>query len=216
MRGWPNWQAPRFPGERYVASAALQWKMISSWHTSATRNSGLEPKLLELVNGCAYCLDLHTPDARALGETEQRINLLAAWREAPFYTDRESAALSWTEAVTRIADTHVPDDVYDEVRAHFSKKETVDLNWAVVAINASNHTGAPGTRCFRTASGYPRPPAPMSSRACVSSAFRLSARPNLSTATFFSRSTFSMTPSVITAKPPENCSSVAFMASMYA
>lgn len=113
--------------------------------SAATKNSGLEPKLLELVrirasqiNGCAYCLDMHTQDARALGETEQRLHLLSAWREAPFYTDRERAALTWTEAVTKVSDTHVPDDVYNEVRAHFSEKETVDLNWAVVTINAWN------------------------------------------------------------------------------
>ena len=109
------------------------------------RRSGLEKPLIELVklrasqiNGCAYCLDMHTKDARAGGETEQRLYCLSAWRECPFYTDRERAALEWTEAVTLIADTHVPDDVYDRARAHFTDKELATLNFAVVAINAWN------------------------------------------------------------------------------
>src|SRR5919198_2756433 len=101
--------------------------------------------LLELVkmrasqiNGCAFCLDMHSKDARARGESEQRLYLLNAWREAPFYTERERAALAWTEAVTLITDGHVPDDVYDEVRAHFSEKELADLTLAVATINAWN------------------------------------------------------------------------------
>jgi AhpD family alkylhydroperoxidase len=109
------------------------------------RNSGLEKPLIHLVklrasqiNGCAYCLDMHTKDARAAGETEQRLYCLSAWRECPFYTDRERAALEWTEAVTLVADTHVPDDVYDRARAHFTDKELATLNFAVVAINAWN------------------------------------------------------------------------------
>lgn len=108
-------------------------------------NCGLEQPLIELVklrasqiNGCAFCIDMHTKDARAAGETEQRLYLLDAWRETPFYSDRERAALSWTEAVTRVAETHVPDEVYDETKRHFSDKELVDLNWVVVAINAWN------------------------------------------------------------------------------
>jgi AhpD family alkylhydroperoxidase len=106
---------------------------------------GLEHSLLELVkirasqiNGCAYCLDMHTIDARAGGETEQRIYLLDAWREAPFYSDRERAALAWTEAVTLVGQTHVPDDVYEEARRHFSEEELVNLTWAVVVINGWN------------------------------------------------------------------------------
>ncbi len=109
------------------------------------RHSGLEPSLLELVktrasqiNGCAFCLDMHTKDARAAGETEQRLHTLSAWHETPFFTDRERAALAWTEAVTRVADTHVPDDVYEQARKHFSEKELVDLTLAVVAINGWN------------------------------------------------------------------------------
>jgi len=106
---------------------------------------GLETPLLHLIklrasqiNGCAYCLDMHWKDLRAIRETEQRLYSLDAWQEAPFYTDRERAALAWTEAVTRVADTHVPDEVYEEVRRHFSEKELADLTVAVATINAWN------------------------------------------------------------------------------
>jgi AhpD family alkylhydroperoxidase len=108
-------------------------------------SSGLEQSLMELVktrasqiNGCAFCIDMHTRDARKRGETEQRLYLLNAWREAPCYTDRERAALAWTEAVTLIAATHAPDDVYNEVRAHFSEAETVNLTMLIGAINTWN------------------------------------------------------------------------------
>src|ERR687888_298379 len=91
------------------------------------RTSGLEPRLVELVrlrasylNGCAYCVDMHTKDARAAGETEQRLYALSAWRETPFYSERERAALEWTEALTRLADGPVPDALYEELRRHFS------------------------------------------------------------------------------------------------
>jgi AhpD family alkylhydroperoxidase len=90
------------------------------------------------INGCAFCLDMHSKDARAAGETEQRLYLLNAWREAPFYTERERAALAWTEALTLISDNHVPDEVYNEVRQYFSEQELVDLSLAVVAINGWN------------------------------------------------------------------------------
>ena len=103
---------------------------------------GLEPLLLELVrmrasqiNGCAYCLDMHGKDARALGESEQRLYTLSAWREAPFYTPRERAALLWTEELTLLNERHVPDAVYEEVRPHFSEEELVNLTLAIVAIN---------------------------------------------------------------------------------
>jgi AhpD family alkylhydroperoxidase len=109
------------------------------------RQCGLETSLLELVrlrasqmNGCAYCIDMHTKDARAEGETEQRLYLLNAWREAPFYSDRERAALEWTEAVTDVAGSHGPDEVYDRARAQFSEPELVNLTMAVVAINGWN------------------------------------------------------------------------------
>ena len=106
---------------------------------------GLEPSLLELVklrasqiNGCAYCLDMHTKDARSRGESEQRLYLLDAWRESPFYSARERAALAWTEAVTLVAETRVPDAVYEEVRQHFSDDELLALTMSVITINAFN------------------------------------------------------------------------------
>src|SRR5438876_6839484 len=106
---------------------------------------GLEEPLIHLIklrasqlNGCAYCLDMHWKDLRAVGENEQRLYSLDAWRECPYYSDRERAALAWTEAVTRIADGHVPDALYEEVRPHFSEKELSDLTLAVAAINAWN------------------------------------------------------------------------------
>jgi AhpD family alkylhydroperoxidase len=106
---------------------------------------GLEPALLDLVkmrasqiNGCAYCLDMHTKDARARGESEQRLYLLAAWRESPFYSERERAALAWTEAVTLVAESRVPDAIYEEVRRQFNDDELLALTMAVVAINAWN------------------------------------------------------------------------------
>ena len=105
---------------------------------------GLEANLLELIkvrasqiNGCAFCLDMHTKDARAAGETEQRLYALSAWRETPFYSERERAALAWTEAVTLISEG-VSDTLFQEVRQHLSEKELVDLTWAVVAINGWN------------------------------------------------------------------------------
>jgi AhpD family alkylhydroperoxidase len=107
--------------------------------------SGLDHKLVHLVkmrasqiNGCAYCLDMHSKDARAAGETEQRLYCLDAWHETNFYSDRERAALAWTEALTRIAETHAPDDVYEEARRHFSERELVDLSLTIAAINAWN------------------------------------------------------------------------------
>ena len=107
--------------------------------------SGLDHKLLDLVrmrasqiNGCAFCLDMHSKDARAAGEKEQRLYMLEAWRETSVYSDRECAALAWTEAVTRVTDGHVPDEVYAEVSEHFSEEELVALTLAVVAINSFN------------------------------------------------------------------------------
>ena len=118
--------------------------------------SGLEESLLNLVdirtsqiNGCAWCLDMHAKDARAIGETEQRIYMLPAWRESPLYSDRERAALEWTEAVTLVAQSQVPDKVYEEARKHFSEKELVDLTLAIVAINGWNRLNV----SFRTVPG---------------------------------------------------------------
>jgi len=107
--------------------------------------SGLDPKLMELVkirasqiNGCAFCLHMHTRDARANGESEERIYLLDAWRESPLYSAHERAALAWTEAVTLVSQTHVPDAVYDEVRAEFESEELVQLTLLIATINAWN------------------------------------------------------------------------------
>ncbi len=107
--------------------------------------SGLEKDLQLLIkirasqiNGCAYCIDMHTIDARAAGETEQRIYALSAWRETPFFTDRERAALAWTEAVTLISHGGVSDALFEEARQYFSDKELVDMTIAVAAINAWN------------------------------------------------------------------------------
>jgi AhpD family alkylhydroperoxidase len=107
--------------------------------------SGLEHQLIHLlrmrasqINGCAYCIDMHSIDARAGGETEQRLYELDAWRETPFYTDRERAALAWTEAITNVAQTHVPDDVYEEVKKQFSEREIADLTLVAAMINTWN------------------------------------------------------------------------------
>ncbi len=122
--------------EAYRALAALERYVV---------NSSIEHPLLELVklrasqiNGCAYCIDMHWKDARVAGESEQRLYSLDAWREAPFYTDRERAAIAWTEALTLISQTHAPDDIYEQVRAQFSEQETVDLTLAIATINAWN------------------------------------------------------------------------------
>ena len=122
--------------------------------------SGLEPSLLELVkmrasqiNGCAYCLDMHSKDARAAGETEQRLYLLNAWREAPFYSDRERAALEWTESLTLVSENHVPDEVYEKAREHFSEQELVDLSIAEAAINTWNRLSI----AFRAEPGHYKP-----------------------------------------------------------
>ncbi len=107
--------------------------------------SGLEPKLIHLVkmrasqiNGCAYCLDMHSIDARTEGETEQRLYTLDAWRETPFFTERERAALAWTEAITLVAQTHAPQEVYEELKKYFIEKEIVDLTFVVGTINLWN------------------------------------------------------------------------------
>ena len=109
------------------------------------RQAGFDHKLLDLVrmrasqiNGCAYCLDMHSKDARANGETEQRLYGLNAWRETPYYSAREQAALEWTEALTLVSETHIQDDVYERVREQFSDDELVYLSLAVVAINGWN------------------------------------------------------------------------------
>jgi AhpD family alkylhydroperoxidase len=112
---------------------------------NVVQSAGLEQSLVELVktrasqiNGCAYCLHMHTRDARTQGESEARLYLLDAWRESPLYTDRERAALAWTEAVTLVAQTHVPDDIYNDVHEHFGDEELVRLTLLVAVINVWN------------------------------------------------------------------------------
>jgi AhpD family alkylhydroperoxidase len=95
------------------------------------------------INGCAFCLDMHSKDARALGETEQRLYALDAWREAPFYSDRERAALEWLESITQISKTHVPDEVFEQVKMQFSEKEIVDLTLVAAMINLWNRIAIP-------------------------------------------------------------------------
>lgn len=109
------------------------------------RSCGIDHTILELVktrasqiNGCAYCLDMHTKDAVARGENPQRLHTLSAWRETPFFTEKEQAALAWTEAVTLVSQTHVPDEVYEQARAQFSETELANLTAAIVAINGWN------------------------------------------------------------------------------
>lgn len=112
---------------------------------AGVHRGGLEASLIELVkmrvsqiNGCGHCLDMHSKDARAAGETEQRLYLLSAWREAPFYSARERAALEWAEAVTLVADNHLPDALYAQVREEFDEKSIVELTLAIIAINGWN------------------------------------------------------------------------------
>ncbi len=106
---------------------------------------GLEPGLIHLlkmrasqINGCAYCIDMHSIDARAGGETEQRLYALDAWRETPFFSEKERAALAWTEAITLVSETHVPDEVFEEVKKYFSEKEIIDLTIVATIINMWN------------------------------------------------------------------------------
>ncbi|HET9919861.1 MAG TPA: carboxymuconolactone decarboxylase family protein [Ktedonobacteraceae bacterium] len=121
---------------------------------------GLEHTLLDLVrlrasqiNGCAFCIDMHAKDLRAAGESEQRVYMLDAWRESPFYSDRERAALAWTEAVTLVTAGHVPDEVYEQARQQFSEQELVNLTLAIVAINGWNRLNV----SFRTVPGDYKP-----------------------------------------------------------
>ena len=113
--------------EKYLASCGLDHKFVHLLKLRASQ-----------INGCAFCIDMHSIDARAAGETEQRLYALNAWRETPFFTDRERAGLAWIEAVTLVAQTHVPDEVYEEALAHFSEKEIVDLTYLAMTINAWN------------------------------------------------------------------------------
>jgi len=133
---------PRIDVRKYLTTAAGR-AMLGLDKTEEIAR--LDPSLLELVkvrtsqvNGCAYCIDMHTKDARLLGETEQRLYGLAAWRETPYYSDRERAALEWTEAIARITDGHVADDVYERVRQQFDERDLVVLTFTAVSTNAWN------------------------------------------------------------------------------
>ena len=113
--------------EKYIASCGLDHKLVHLLKLRASQ-----------INGCAFCIDMHSIDARAEGETEQRLYALDAWRETPFFTDRERAALAWIEAITLVSQTHVPDAVYEEVNRHYSEKEIFDLTFVATTINAWN------------------------------------------------------------------------------
>lgn len=149
------------------------------------RASGLEHSLLELVktrasqiNGCAFCLDMHTKDARAQGETEQRLYGLTAWREPPFYSARERAALEWTEELTRISETDVPDELYNRVRRQFSEEEVVKLTLAVIAINGWNRIAI----SFRTVPGSYQPIAKQSAEDVLETKATQAAQPQAAVA----------------------------------
>lgn len=147
--------------------ARLNYKQLSPKGTQAmsalhafVHDCGLERSLMELVklrasqiNGCAHCIDMHAKELRADGNAEQRIYLLDAWRECPIYSERERAALQWTEAVTLIAEGHVPDELYEAVRPHFTDAELVNLTLCIVAINGANRLNI----AFRTVPGSHRP-----------------------------------------------------------
>ncbi len=128
--------------EEYVENCGLEIPLIRLIQTRASQ-----------INECAFCLDMHTKDARAEGESEQRLYLLSAWREATCYSERERAALEWTEAVTLLADNHVPDEVYERVRPHFTEEELANLTLAIATINVWNRLNV----AFRTPAGSYRP-----------------------------------------------------------
>ena len=132
---------PRIPYNQYSLNA-LHAMFALERHL---KSCGLEEKLLHLVklrasqiNGCAYCIDMHSKDARAAGDTEMRLYALNAWRETPFFTPREAAALAWTESLTLISENHAPDEIYDAILKEFSEQELVDLTYAIATINAWN------------------------------------------------------------------------------
>jgi AhpD family alkylhydroperoxidase len=143
----------------YSQSSADAYKAMLGLETYL-KHSSVEPMLAHLlkfrvsqINGCAYCLDMHSKDLRAGGETEQRLYLLDAWRESPIYTDRERAALEWAEALTLVREGHVPDEAYEKVKAQFSEKEIIDLTMVVVTINSWNRISI----AFRTTAGTYQP-----------------------------------------------------------
>jgi AhpD family alkylhydroperoxidase len=145
----------------YFKAAPDAYKAMSGLE-AYLHGCGLEEGLLHLIklrasqiNGCAFCLDMHSKDLRSIGETEQRLYTLDAWRECPWYTDRERAALAWTEALTLVTQGHVPDVVYEEARKQFNEKELTDLSVAITTINAWNRLSI----AFRTTPGTYKAPA---------------------------------------------------------
>jgi AhpD family alkylhydroperoxidase len=150
------------PRLAYKTASPGVHKAMLQLHTDV-EHCGLDVALLNLVylrasqiNGCAYCIDMHTKDARVQGETGQRLYLLSAWRKAPFYSDRERAALAWTEAVTRLERGEVPDETFQRARTQFTEKELADLTLAVVAINGWNRLNI----AFRIPGGAYQPTPP--------------------------------------------------------
>lgn len=125
-------QKPLFALEQYVETSGLDHRLVLLLKMRASQ-----------INGCAYCLDMHSKDARALGETEQRLYSLDAWAETPFYTDRERAALEWVESITRVSETHVPDEVFEKLKKHFNEKEIIDLTLVAAMINLWNRIAIP-------------------------------------------------------------------------
>ena len=132
---------PRIPYNKYSPNALHAMYALEKH----LKTCGLEEKLLHLVklrasqiNGCAYCIDMHSKDARATGDTEMRLYALNAWRETPFFTPRERAALAWTESLTLISENHAPDEIYDATLKEFTEQELVDLTYAIATINAWN------------------------------------------------------------------------------
>jgi AhpD family alkylhydroperoxidase len=151
----------RLDFDTHAAGFARAMAHLDRAATKELDRADIDPRLRELVrirasqlNGCAYCIDMHTKDARAIGETEQRLYALPAWRETPFFTVREQAALAFTETVTRLADTHVPDEAYQQVAAEFSADEVAALVSLIVTINAWNTIGV-ATRAWEPGSYQP-------------------------------------------------------------
>ena len=159
---------PRIDIQKVAPGAVKALLALEGYLHSSSR---LEPSLVELVrmrasqiNGCAYCLDMHSKDARAAGETEQRLYVLNAWRETPFFTDRERAALEWTEALTLISSSHASDEIYEQVRQRFTEEEMVSLTLAIVSINSWNRLNI----SFQTVPGTYQPASAKNSAAGVS------------------------------------------------
>ena len=151
----------RLDFDSFAAGYSRAMAHLDQAATKELDKAGIDPKLRELIrirasqlNGCAYCIDMHTKDARAIGESEQRVYGLAAWRETPYFTPRERAALAFTESVTRLADTHVPDEAFQEVAAEFSLQEVAALISLIITINAWNAIGV-STRAWTPGSYNP-------------------------------------------------------------